>query len=223
MLVSAIVLAAGQSRRMGRFKQLLPLEGHTVIEAVVERLCAVARGDFELATAIVLGHRAREVEERLRGRNLVCVVNERYREGMVTSVQAGVRAAKPESAGYLICLGDQPDLNPGVVERIIQCSQSTAAGIVLPTHEGKRGHPVYISRGYRDEILALTADHGLNTVTRKHAGDTVELAVDAAEVLEDLDTPADYARLGTRFAVAENMKVPCRVPSCQARGRTESG
>jgi molybdenum cofactor cytidylyltransferase len=196
---------------MGRFKQLLPLEGHTVVESVVERLCAVARRDFELATAVVLGHRAKEVQRRLRGRDLVCVVNERYREGMVTSVQAGVRAAEPESAGYLICLGDQPDLNTGVVERIIQCSQSTAAGIVVPTHEGKRGHPVYISRGYGDEILALTADQGLNTVTRKYAEDTIEIEVDAAEVLEDLDTPADYARLGARFAIAESREGPVPV------------
>ena len=196
---------------MGRFKQLLPLEGRTVIETVVERLGAVARRNFELATVVVLGHRAKEVERRLRCRNLFFVVNERYREGMVTSVQAGVRAAKSESAGYLICLGDQPDLNTGVVERIIQCSQSTAARIVMPTHEGRRGHPVYISRGYRDEILALTADQGLNTVTREQAEDTVEVEVDAAEVLEDLDTPEDYARLGTRFAIADCREGPVPV------------
>ena len=186
---------------MGRFKQLLPLDGCTVIETVVERLGAVARRDFELATVVVLGHRASEVQRRLRRRDLACVVNERFREGMVTSVQAGVRAADTESAGYLICLGDQPDLNTEVVARIIQRSRSSGAGIVVPTHDGKRGHPVYICRGYRDEILALPADKGLNTVTGRHAGDTVELEVDAAEVLEDLDTPADYLRLGTRFAI----------------------
>ena len=201
MLVTAIVLAAGQSRRMGRFKQLLPLDGGTVIETVVERLGAVAGRNFELATVVVLGHRAGEVERRLEHRDLACVVNERFRQGMVTSVQSGVRSADPKSAGYLVCLGDQPDLNTAVVARIIHCSQSAGAGIVVPTHRGKRGHPVYICGRYRDEILALPADKGLNTVTGRHAGDTVELEVDAAEVLEDLDTPADYLRLGARFAI----------------------
>ena len=208
MLVTAIVLAAGQSRRMGRFKQLLPLEGSTVIETVVARLESVAGEDFELAILVVLGHRAREVERRLGNRDFLCVVNDRFREGMVTSVQSGVRAADPESAGYLICLGDQPDLNTEVVARIIHCSQSSGAGIVVPTHDGRRGHPVYIRRGYRDEILALPADLGLNTVTGRHAGDTLEIEVDAAEVLEDLDTPADYARLGTRFVTEDARMVP---------------
>ena len=206
MLVTAIVLAAGQSRRMGRFKQLLPLDGVTVIETVIERLGGITERNFELSTVVVLGHRADEVERRLRGRNLACVVNQGYREGMVTSVQSGVLAAEPDSAGYLFCLGDQPDLNTGVVRKILYCAESGAAGIVVPTHKGKRGHPVYICRGYREEILALTADQGLNTVTRKHAGDTLELAVDAAEVLEDLDTPADYARLGNRFSTGESSR-----------------
>ena len=208
MLVTAIVLAAGQSRRMGRFKQLLPLDGCTVIETVLERLGAVAKRDFELATVVVLGHRASEVERRLRSRDLASVVNERFCEGMVTSVQTGIRAADSESAGYLVCLGDQPDLNPEVVSKIIHCSQSSGAGIVVPTHHGKRGHPVYICRRYRDEILALPGDKGLNTVIRRHAGDTAELEVDAATVLEDLDTPADYARLGTRFTIEENRMFP---------------
>ncbi len=206
---------------MGRFKQLLPLEGFTVIETVIERLGAVARRNFELATVVVLGHRAKEVAPLMEGKNLVCVVNERYREGMATSVQAGVRAAEPESAGYLICLGDQPDLNTGVVEKIIHRSQSTSGGIVVPTHVGKRGHPVYICRGYRDEILALTADQGLNTLTRKHAEDTVEVEVDAAEVLEDLDTPSDYARLGTRFAIADR-EGPVPVVGLSGSRRAES-
>ena len=222
MLVTAIVLAAGQSRRMGRFKQLLPLDGCTVIETVLERLGAVGKRDFELATVVVLGHRASEVERRLRSRDLACVVNERFREGMVTSVQTGVRAADAESAGYLVCLGDQPDLNPEVVSKIIRCSQSSGAGIVVPTHHGKRGHPVYICRCYRDEILALPADKGLNTVTRRHAGDTVELEVDAYEVLEDLDTPADYARLGTRFTIEENRMVSPPVTDLATPGQTKS-
>ena len=85
-----------------------------MIETLVQRLGEVARRNVELATVVVLGHRADEVSRRLKGRDLVCVVNERYREGMVTSVQAGVRAADPDSAGFLICLGDQPDLNIGV-------------------------------------------------------------------------------------------------------------
>ena len=142
---------------------------------------------------------------------------------MVTSVQSGVQAADMESAGYLICLGDQPDLNTEVVARIIHCSQSSGAGIVVPTHDGKRGHPVYICRSYRDEILSLPADRGLNSVTRRHAGDAFELEVDAAEVLEDLDTPADYARLGTRFAIEESRKIAAPASRCPAPGRTESG
>ena len=98
------------------------------------------------------------------------------------------------AADYLICLGDQPRLSGVVVERVLQARTQTDAGIIIPTSNGKRGHPVLIRNAYRAEILALPLDVGLNAVTRGHPEDTYELPVAEDAILTDMDTPADYQR-----------------------------
>ena len=196
--ICAIVLAGGLSSRMGEFKQLLPLvHGSTVIETVVERLTAGLSEQDE--ALVVVGHRAADVRERLRSHPVRCVFNERYEDGMVTSVQCGLRAARRGAGGYLVCLGDQPDLSVQVIGQVLGAGNRLAAGIVIPTYAQKRGHPIYLARKYRDEILRLDADKGLNSVTRAHPGDTHEVAVGAGEVLEDMDTPEDYSRIFSRL------------------------
>ncbi|MFH1571405.1 MAG: nucleotidyltransferase family protein [Gemmatimonadota bacterium] len=189
------MLAAGLSRRMGSFKQLLPLDRErTVIEVVVERVRAsVSR------VIVVLGHRASEVASLLAGLDVATVLNPRYAEGMLSSVQCGVSAAGGAS-GYLICLADQPGIAPATVTAILAAASSTGRGIVVPTHQGRRGHPVYIAARYRSEILALGGiEGGLRLVTRGHPSDTLELPVESAAVLEDMDTPQQYQQQLSRW------------------------
>ena len=186
--VAGIILAAGMSTRMGQFKQLLPLGGRAAIEWIAE---VVGRQLDEVV--VVLGHRAEEIAPVLAGYPVRCVVNSSYRMGMLSSVQCGLRAVDV-AADYLICLGDQPRLSGAVVEQVLQARKQVGAGIIIPTANGKRGHPVLIRNAYRAEILGLPLDVGLNAVTRGHPGDAYELPVAEDAILTDMDTPADYQR-----------------------------
>ena len=183
--VVGILLAAGRSRRMGQPKQLLPLTGHdTVIEVVARR---------------VRPHVGGQVAAVIADLDITLAINHDVDRGMLSSVQAGVRAAGTRCRGYLICLGDQPSLRASVIEAVLRRAErhpaTGEAGIVIPTFDGERGHPVFIHSRYRDEILALDPEAaGLHAVTRGHVDDTVEIAVDDRLILDDMDTPPDYAR-----------------------------
>ena len=186
--VAGIILAAGMSTRMGQLKQLLPLGGRAAIEWIAE---VVSRRLDEVV--VVLGHRAEEIAPVLAAYPVRCVVNADYQTGMLSSVQCAVRAVDTE-VDYLICLGDQPRLSGAVVEQVLQVRKQVSAGIIIPTANGKRGHPVLIRNTYRAEILGLSIDIGLNAVTRGHPEDTYELPVAEDAILTDMDTPADYQR-----------------------------
>ena len=186
--VAGIILAAGMSTRMGQLKQLLPLGGRAAIEWIAE---VVGRRLNEVV--VVLGHRAEEIAPVLAAYPVRWVVNADYQTGMISSVQCAVRVVDTE-ADYLICLGDQPRLSGAVVEQVLQVRKQVNAGIIIPTANGKRGHPVLIRNTYRAEILGLSLDVGLNAVTRNHPEDTYELPVAEAAILTDMDTPADYQR-----------------------------
>ena len=198
-MIVAIVLAAGLSTRMGALKQLLPLGecGKTVIEVVVERLLSCVD-----EVVVVLGHRAGHISSRLSGSGARCVVNDDYEDGMISSVRCGIRSAAPVM-GYLICLGDQPAVDARVAATVVEEARSNKSGIIIPTYDGKRGHPVFIHRKYADEILNLDRDEGLNAVTRGHPEDTMEVPVSDSGVLEDMDTPEDYDRTLSRFRRSE--------------------
>ena len=118
-----------------------------------------------MRVVVVLGHRAAEIAPVLAAYPVRWVINADYQTGMLSSMQCGVRAVD-RTADYLICLGDQPRLSGAVVEQVLQARKQIGAGIIIPTANGKRGHPVLIRNTYRAEILGLPLDVGLNAVTR---------------------------------------------------------
>ncbi|HJP30764.1 MAG: nucleotidyltransferase family protein [Candidatus Latescibacteria bacterium] len=188
--VAGILLAAGRSRRMGRPKQLLRLAGSdTVVETVAGRIRPLVD-----RLVVVVGHVGGQVASMLADLDITLAINDDVDRGMLSSVQVGVRAVDPTFCGYLICLGDQPSLRVPVIEAVLGGARQ-GAGIVIPTFHGKRGHPVFIHRRYRDHMLGLDPETtGLHTVTRGHADDTLEIGLDEAVILDDMDTPSDYAR-----------------------------
>ena len=175
---------------MGRPKQLLPIDGTTMIEAVTTRV----RPHVD-HLVVVLGHAAEKVAPLLRPLGVRLALNEHVDRGMLGSVKCGLRAAGPRWQGYLFCLGDQPGLTDAVVQAVLTSAASSEKGIVIPTFSGRRGHPVYLSRRYYDEILELDETSGLNAVTGSRPADTLEVPVAEPAVVEDVDTPADYARM----------------------------
>ena len=195
-MIWAIILAAGESRRMGTQKLLLPF-GDTTIAGAVVSTAAASRVDRVL---VVLGADRQAVRDKLEplvlaGARLEFTVNDDYRLGMLTSIQAGLRALPAEAAAAVIMLGDQPFLPGRVVDAVIAARDAGGPGLIIPIFQGRRGHPVLIDLKYKDEILALDPLDGLRALMRAHAGDVLEVDVGDANILRDLDTPEDFAGL----------------------------
>ena len=173
---------------MQRPKQLLPWGSGTVIEEIAGRV----RGRLP-ETVVVLGHLAHRISPLLAELDVRIAVNREFEQGMLSSVKCGIAAAA-EAHAYLVFLGDQPVVDGKVIDAVVDAYAETGSGIVIPVFGDKRGHPVLISSAYADEIMTLGNDEGLNVVTRGHPEDTLEVAVETATVLEDMDTPDDYQR-----------------------------
>lgn len=187
--IYGLVLAAGLSQRMGTPKQLLPFGPKTILQTVVDVLLALDLQDV----IVVLGHEAERVRDSLGNRDITCCYNENYKEGMFSSVLCGVHAIPKTADAMVMALGDQPHIEARVGRRVVDAYQRGSSGIVIPTWDGKRGHPALVDlKRYRDKIVSLSGENGLKPVMRGYGDDTLELQVDDAGILRDLDTPEDY-------------------------------
>ncbi len=187
-MIWAVVLAAGESRRMGTQKLLLPFDETTVAGAVVRTAQASRAG----RTLVVLGADREAVRRELETRGVEFVVNENYPLGMLTSIQAGFKALPGEARAAVILLGDQPFLVSRVIDEVIAAYENGGKGIVIPTCQGRRGHPALIDIKYRDEVLAIAPADGLRRLILAHPDDILEVDVADPNILRDLDTPEDY-------------------------------
>lgn len=192
-MTTAIVPAAGLSSRMGGAlpKPLLPWGASTVIETVVGTLLAAGIGDV----IVVTGRSSEAVEAALAGCAVRCVYNPAYASGeMLSSIKSGLAAANPASAGALLALADQPQMQLAVVQQVLWAfHDSSGQGLVIPSYAMRRGHPILLPRWLWDEVLALPAGETLRTVIQRHAAAIRYVAVNTPTVLADLDTPEQYA------------------------------
>ena len=190
-MISAIVLAAGKSERMGRPKALLPFRGRTFLGNILDAISHTSIED----TFVVLGHHRAEIEQSL---SLPSVVfNPNYEQGMITSFQAGIRALSWDASGAFLFLVDHPVVEPATMEAMIM--NLAPNRIVLPTFEGRRGHPVLFSSEVLEEILALPSTEGANIVVRKNPARIVEVPVSTPGILVDIDTPEQFEKLREEY------------------------
>jgi molybdenum cofactor cytidylyltransferase len=191
-VISAIVVAAGLSTRMGQLKQLLPYGAHTVIEQIVSVLLASAAEEV----LVVTGHEREAVETALAKWPVRTVFNPDYAQGeMLSSVKAGLRAANAESRAALLAVGDMPAIEEDVVAQLAQAYR--VAGdrhVCIPSYQMRAGHPVLVPRPYWKAILSIPEDKNLRSVLRARSTHVHWVVVDTASVLRDIDTPADYQR-----------------------------
>jgi molybdenum cofactor cytidylyltransferase len=193
-MISAILLAAGESRRMGKFKQLLPFAGKTFIECCVDNLLA-SRVDEVI---VVTGHREADVRSAISTRPVRFANNPDYRDGMSTSIKRGIEAISKEAHACLIALVDQPQIGPDVINRVIEAYDKNKPLIVRPAYKGKNGHPIILDLKLRDEILAIDPAQGLKQVARAHSSEAICIEVFTDAVLMDFDFPEDYQRILSR-------------------------
>jgi len=189
-LIWAIILAAGESHRMGEPKLLLPFGQKTIFETV---LANVLNSNAD-RICVVLGAREKELQEKIRDLSIKAIVNHNYKKGMLSSIQLGFLSLPEEAKAAVIVLGDQPSIPSTVIDSIIKVYRTTGKGIILPVHTGRRGHPILIDTKYRNNIAGLDPDIGLKELIHSHREDIVEVKVDTPAILKDIDTPEDYKR-----------------------------
>ena len=143
-------------------------------------------------TIVVLGSHKEEVIEELKAYSVDLVENILYEDGMLSSVQAGVSVVDKINEGMIILLGDQPMVSTAIINRLITVFQKTDKGLIIPTFEKKRGHPVLISTKYRNQIKELNPEVGLRELFLTNSEDVLEIEVQSDVILKDIDTPEDY-------------------------------
>ena len=188
--IAAIVLSAGFSRRMGSFKPLLPFGSASIIEQVI----ATIRGAGVETVRVVVGWNADSLIPVLDRCGAPWVRNERFAEGMYTSVQAGVRSLTPDVAAFLLMPGDMPLVHRNTLVRLVAEWGAQPGGILYPCHQGHRGHPPLIASHYIPEILRETPPGGLRELLARHAPDARNIEVTDPGILADLDTAEEYRR-----------------------------
>lgn len=189
-MISAIVLAAGEAKRMGRNKVLLPWQGKTLLEHVLDQLLHSRVDEIIL----VLGHEAERIRGKISAQGIKIVVNPAYQEGMSASLRYGLSIMDKAAEAFLVALGDQPGIREEMINQLIEAFHKALPpkNIVLPTYRSKPGHPVLFGVRYREEMGRLKGDVGGRQILADHPEDILSLEMDTDEVLQDIDTPEDY-------------------------------
>jgi molybdenum cofactor cytidylyltransferase len=199
--VSAILLAAGESCRMGEVNKLtLPVRGVPLLRHMV---CTLLESELH-EIVVVTGHQPETARALLQGLAVSLVDNHRYREGQMTSVYCGMQALREPCAGVMVCLSDQPLLSGGDINRLIhtfleQCPTS----VLVPVYRGRRGNPIILAHAHREAILAGERNLGCRRLIEKNPDLVTPFEWDNDHVVFDLDTPSDYQRLVHRLAPDE--------------------
>lgn len=189
-MICAILLAAGQSRRMGQQKLLLPFEGQTVIGHIADQIVAAP---IE-RTVVVTATEGEAIRLTLAGKPLTFVVNPDAAGDMLSSVRCGLQAVPAECTAAIVILGDQPTIRAALIADLVRAFQSRRAKIVVPSCCGQRGHPILFSADYFAEVLTQHDGVGLRGLLQAHPSDVAEVEVADTAVLADMDGPEDYQR-----------------------------
>jgi len=190
-MISAIVLAAGQSKRMGQPKMLLPWGKSTVIEHVLGTFLNAGIEDV----VVVTGGAREQVETLISQYPVRTIHNMDYAAGeMLTSIQCGLNAMPAEAQAALIGLGDQPQVQEKSVQLICMEYQGRKSRLVVPSFQMRRGHPWLVARPLWDEILALKPSESPRDFLTRHVTEIHYVVVDTPSILADLDTLEEYQK-----------------------------
>jgi molybdenum cofactor cytidylyltransferase len=186
--VWVIILAAGESKRMGSPKMLLPFGNKTIIETVIENVVSSVADN----TMVVLGSSGDEILEKIAWLPVKHCYNENYSEGMLSSVKCGFSKLPEKFDAAMVLPGDYPGVGAGVINMLIESFTGSKKKIVIPLFRGKRGHPIVISYELREEVMRLGPEKGLRELPDKFPDDVLEVDVNNQAVLKDIDNMDDY-------------------------------
>jgi molybdenum cofactor cytidylyltransferase len=190
-MISAILLAAGQSKRMGQPKMLLPWGESTVIERVITTFLKAGVNDL----IVVTGGAREQVESVISPYPVRKIYNKDHAAGeMLSSIQCALRAMQDDSKATLIGLGDQPQVQERSVRLICEEYRDNPAPLIVPSFQMRRGHPWLVARPRWSEILSLRPPESPRDFLNRHVDEIRYVSVDTPSILADLDTPEDYQR-----------------------------
>lgn len=187
-MISAILLAAGKSRRMGRPKLLMPFGQSTIVEQAIDNLL----GSVVDEVIVVLGHGAEEAIKTLVTKPVKLMTNPDYEQGMSTSIIAGLTLVDSQVQAVMLALGDQPLINSQTINKLVKEFYNHDKGIAIPTCQGRRGHPIIFAIKYKEKLLELRGDMGGRQIIKDHPDDILEVAVSCEGIFIDIDTVDNY-------------------------------
>jgi molybdenum cofactor cytidylyltransferase len=195
-MVSGILLAAGESKRMGRNKLLLAWGKGTLFDRCLHVLL---RSDLDEVVAVLnpesLDLRNRiERLPRVSKRKVRIILNPCFQQGMSSSIRVGIRHIHPESDGALFALGDQPLLRAGTINALIRAFDGGRNKIAVPFYKGRRGNPVLIGRTYFKELMQTRGDSGGRLILEHHPDQVIRYRTQSRAVLVDIDTWEEYKK-----------------------------
>lgn len=191
-MISAIILAAGESKRMGQPKMLLPWGETTVLQNVISTFQRAGIEDI----LVVTGGAHRQVEDIVNKSGAHHNFNKEYSNSeMLSSIQCGLVNMATQAQAALIGLGDQPQVREGTVRLICETFRSKRSKVVVPSFQMRRGHPWLVERSLWEELLKMKQPQSPRDFLNKYANEIQYVEVDNPSILADLDTPEDYQKL----------------------------
>ena len=204
-MISGVILAAGESSRMGQLKQLLTYKGQPLVRGVA---ATASRSDFD-EVLLITGAGSAEIEQAVAGIPLRVVYNVDWRQGQSTSVCVGVKNLAAASRAVMFILADQPLIDVNLINGIIACykKQAVDKSIIVPYCGDKIGNPVLFSlKKWREELLAVTGDCGARRLIAEQPAQVVWYEVENAWQFFDIDSQADYEKLKLFPADGRNLQ-----------------
>ena len=185
-MLAAIILSAGASSRMGRPKALIPYREGTFLQHLLD----VTRHPKIGVTRVVLGAGAEEIRTAAKLDPSIVVINQEWEKGQLSSICAGVRSlADIETDGIVLCPVDHPLVSAALVCELVEQFYKSGKSIVLPIHNGRRGHPVIFSSALYGELLAAPSEKGARAIVWAHAADVLEVPTGEEGILLNINNP----------------------------------
>lgn len=188
--IAGIILAGGESKRMGRPKPLIDVGGKTFSQIIVEKLKSAGLRDI----SIVLGSDAENIKKDLNIKNIKTIINSNWRGGQISSLKAALKNVSSDTEALVVCLIDHPGVSVTTIDSIISEYLLGGNDIVIPVYAGRGGHPVVFGRRVFNDLMAASEKSGAREVVRSGKFRVARISLDDPFIRQDLDTPDDYSK-----------------------------
>lgn len=188
--IIGIILAAGESSRMGSPKALLQIKGKTFLQHIVD---VIRRAGLE-NISVVLGHDAENIRSKFPELAVQFITNKNYQKGQLSSIQTAIKNISEEVDAILVCPIDRPMVSSGLIQKLISEFIKTKSPIIIPIYDAKRGHPIIFSSSLFPELMRAPIDVGARAVVWAHHNEVVEVPTNEEGILINIDTPELYEK-----------------------------